>query len=305
MIEWAGVGVTGVSDHPYRAHEVEAALVGTTGTADAVAAAAALVVGDREVNADIHAGREYRAAMAVGACPSCDRGGAGPRRLTDRVQVDRVTPGRRPPAGLAGAVLARDLVVAGDRWCKGRRLTAADLDQLAAAPAGEPVTVLVAAPGDVHEDEAGLRLAAAVSAGGEGLELRGPSQSRVDLVATVAGVVERAGGRPRSGSIASTRSRCSPSPTAGSWRPATWWRAPRWRRTWSPAMCWRRARRSRAAAGRSSASAPSVLSGSRSSSRSRCPSRRWPGSRPRSRPASRGWGPRSPASATCPTTPTR
>jgi len=65
MIEWAGVGVTGVSDHPYRAHEVEAALVGTTGSAEAVAAAAALVVGDRTVNADIHAGREYRAAMAV------------------------------------------------------------------------------------------------------------------------------------------------------------------------------------------------------------------------------------------------
>lgn len=65
VIEWAGVGVTGVSDHPYRAHEVEAALVGTTGADDAVAAAAALVVGDRAVNADIHAGREYRAAMAV------------------------------------------------------------------------------------------------------------------------------------------------------------------------------------------------------------------------------------------------
>jgi carbon-monoxide dehydrogenase medium subunit len=65
VIEWAGVGVTGVSDHPYRAHEVEDALVGTDGSADAVAAAAALVVGDRQVNSDIHAGREYRAAMAV------------------------------------------------------------------------------------------------------------------------------------------------------------------------------------------------------------------------------------------------
>jgi len=65
MIEWAGVGVTGVSDHPYRAHEVENALVGTTGSAEAVAAAASLVVGDRTVNSDIHAGREYRAAMAV------------------------------------------------------------------------------------------------------------------------------------------------------------------------------------------------------------------------------------------------
>ena len=65
MIEGAGIGVTGVSDHPYRAHDVEAALIGTTGPAEAIAAAAALVVGDREVNADIHAGRDYRAAMAV------------------------------------------------------------------------------------------------------------------------------------------------------------------------------------------------------------------------------------------------
>ncbi len=65
MVEGAGVGVTGVADHPYRAHEVEAALVGTMGTPEAVAAAAALAVGDREVNADIHASREYRAAMAV------------------------------------------------------------------------------------------------------------------------------------------------------------------------------------------------------------------------------------------------
>lgn len=65
VIEWAGVGVTGVSTHPYRAHDVESALVGTTGSPEVVAAAAALVVGDREVNADMHAGREYRSAMAV------------------------------------------------------------------------------------------------------------------------------------------------------------------------------------------------------------------------------------------------
>jgi len=65
MVEWAGIGVTGVSDHPYRAHEAESALVGTTGSPEAIAAAAALVVGDREVNTDMHAGREYRAAMAV------------------------------------------------------------------------------------------------------------------------------------------------------------------------------------------------------------------------------------------------
>jgi carbon-monoxide dehydrogenase medium subunit len=65
IIEHAGIGVTGVSDSPYRASDVEAALVGTMGSAEAVATAAALVVGDRRVNADIHAGADYRAAMAV------------------------------------------------------------------------------------------------------------------------------------------------------------------------------------------------------------------------------------------------
>jgi carbon-monoxide dehydrogenase medium subunit len=64
-IRRAIVGVTGVSDHPYRATDVEAALVGTDGSGRAVAAAAANVVGDRTVNSDIHAGSEYRAAMAV------------------------------------------------------------------------------------------------------------------------------------------------------------------------------------------------------------------------------------------------
>ena len=65
VIERAMIGVTGVSDRPYRAVEAEAALSGTTGSDEAVAAAAALVVGDREVNADIHAGRAYRRAMAA------------------------------------------------------------------------------------------------------------------------------------------------------------------------------------------------------------------------------------------------
>jgi molybdenum cofactor cytidylyltransferase len=103
------------------------------------------------------------------------------------VQVQRVTPGRRAPARLAGAILARDLVVSGSRWEKGRRLTAEDLAALAAADPGEPVSVLVTAPGELHEDEAALRLAAAVA--GPGLTERGPSQSRVDLLAAAPGVV--------------------------------------------------------------------------------------------------------------------
>ena len=103
------------------------------------------------------------------------------------MQVLRVTPGKRPPARLVGAVLARDLTVGGDRWSKGRRLTTADLHAVAAAPPGPAVSVLIPDAGELHEDEAALRLAAAVA--GPGLIVRGPAQSRVDLIATAAGVV--------------------------------------------------------------------------------------------------------------------
>src|SRR4029077_14506427 len=92
---------------------------------------------------------------------------------------------------LTGAVLARDLRVGGARWAKGRRLDPADLDALAASdPADvgvDAVTVLVIEPGDLHEDDAALRLAAAVR--GPGLEQRGHNESRVDLVAAHAGVL--------------------------------------------------------------------------------------------------------------------
>jgi len=65
LIEGAGVGITGVSDHPYRASEVEAALVGTNGSAEVLAAAAVHAVAGRPVNGDIHAGSGYRSAMAT------------------------------------------------------------------------------------------------------------------------------------------------------------------------------------------------------------------------------------------------
>jgi hypothetical protein len=102
------------------------------------------------------------------------------------VRVERVSPGRRASARLAGAVLARDLTISGARWAKGRRLSADDLLALAAADAGEPVTVLVPEAGELHEDDAALRLAAAVA--GPGLVVRGPAQSRVDLLAVSHGV---------------------------------------------------------------------------------------------------------------------
>jgi molybdenum cofactor cytidylyltransferase len=102
------------------------------------------------------------------------------------VRVERVTPGKRPPARLAGSVLARDLTVGGARWAKGRRLSADDLLALAAANPDAPVSVLVPDSNELHEDEAAKRLSVAVA--GPGLTMRGPTQSRIDLLAEAAGV---------------------------------------------------------------------------------------------------------------------
>jgi hypothetical protein len=105
------------------------------------------------------------------------------------VRLERLTPGRRPPPALAGSVLARDIVVGGQRWTKGRRLSDADLAAWAAEPSlgVGPVTVIVLQDGDLHEDDAALRLADAVA--GRGLTRRGPTQSRVDLIAEHDGVL--------------------------------------------------------------------------------------------------------------------
>ena len=103
------------------------------------------------------------------------------------MRVERVVPGRRVPGRLAGAVLTRDLEVAGRRWSKGRRLTDEDLAVLGTADAGPAVTLLIPEPGELHEDEAAIRLAKAIA--GPNLEVRGPNQSRLDLVAATPGVV--------------------------------------------------------------------------------------------------------------------
>ena len=103
------------------------------------------------------------------------------------MRVERVTPGRRASPRLAGAILTRDLRIAGQRWRKGRRLSADDLLAIATADPGPAVTVLVAEPGELHEDDAAIRLAKAVA--GPNLEIRGPNESRLDLVAASDGVV--------------------------------------------------------------------------------------------------------------------
>ena len=106
------------------------------------------------------------------------------------MRVARIVLGTAAPANLAGAVLTRDIEVAGERWTKGRRLSSPDLAALGRAVPqveGRPITVLVPEAGDVHEDDAARRLAAAVA--GPGLVAGEPAQSRIDLRATAAGVV--------------------------------------------------------------------------------------------------------------------
>ncbi|MBF6604092.1 MAG: hypothetical protein IVW53_00710 [Chloroflexi bacterium] len=92
-------------------------------------------------------------------------------------------------ADLVGAVLAADFRVGDERWSKGRRLTDHDLARLSGSAILPPdgLALLVPEPGDLHEDEAANRLAASIA--GPGLVLRGPVESRVDLVAAHAGVV--------------------------------------------------------------------------------------------------------------------
>jgi hypothetical protein len=106
------------------------------------------------------------------------------------LRVERIRRGSRGATDLVGAVLTRDLRVGDERWPKGRRLAAGDLDRLAGDDVALPadgVTVLVLEAGDVHEDDAALRLAAAV--GDDSVTVRGPNESRVDLLAKTAGVL--------------------------------------------------------------------------------------------------------------------
>ncbi len=64
-VSHARVGITGVGDIAYRAADVEGALLGTDGGADALAAAAAHAADGQQVNGDIHGDAEYRTAMAA------------------------------------------------------------------------------------------------------------------------------------------------------------------------------------------------------------------------------------------------
>ncbi|MET0772888.1 MAG: molybdopterin-binding protein [Candidatus Limnocylindrales bacterium] len=107
------------------------------------------------------------------------------------MRIVRVVPGEAVPPGIGNddvAVLARTTDVGGERWLKGRRLTADEVTRLVRdATDAHPVTLLVLDPGDLHEDDAAVRLARAVA--GSGVAPRGPSESRLDLVAEHDGVL--------------------------------------------------------------------------------------------------------------------
>jgi hypothetical protein len=93
---------------------------------------------------------------------------------------------------LSGAVLLAPVRLAGATLPKGTRLDAAlGARLIAAARAGAidaPVRAAWPEPGDLHEDEAAERLAAA--AAGQGIEPRPPRQSRLDLLAKWDGVLQ-------------------------------------------------------------------------------------------------------------------
>jgi carbon-monoxide dehydrogenase medium subunit len=59
-----GIGITGLSDKPFRARMVEDWLRGRKLTAKSIEAAAALVVEDVEPLEDLHAAADYRAHLA-------------------------------------------------------------------------------------------------------------------------------------------------------------------------------------------------------------------------------------------------
>lgn len=64
-IAWARIGVTGLSNHAYRAAAVEKALEVTDGSAAEVQHAAAQIADGIDANSDLHASAEYRKHLAV------------------------------------------------------------------------------------------------------------------------------------------------------------------------------------------------------------------------------------------------
>jgi hypothetical protein len=91
-----------------------------------------------------------------------------------------------PPDTLLGAIITEEVRANGRRlFHKGHRLVAADLPALATVD--HPLHAVRLGPEDVHEDAAGHRLAHAVA--GDNITIRGPVQSRYNLVASTKGLL--------------------------------------------------------------------------------------------------------------------
>jgi hypothetical protein len=98
-----------------------------------------------------------------------------------------ITPGQPlDPARLVDAIVTEEVKHDGRRlFRKGQRLTAADLPALAAIE--RPVHAVRLAADDLHEDEAGRALADVVA--GNNIKIKGPVQSRYNLVAAAKGLL--------------------------------------------------------------------------------------------------------------------
>jgi molybdopterin biosynthesis enzyme len=127
-----------------------------------------------------------------------DRGAQARRPFRFAVEVLPFTTGRSslamylttlPIADAVGHILRHNLLDEAGRkaLAKGHRLAEADLPRLRALGV-EALRVAVLEPGDVHEDEAARRLAAAVA--GPGVTAAAPAASRVNLLAEADGVVD-------------------------------------------------------------------------------------------------------------------
>jgi hypothetical protein len=96
------------------------------------------------------------------------------------VRAITIHPGEQvPDLETTTVVITEDVKMGERRIRKGHRLVTNDIPSLVTLD--RPVHAVVLEPGDVHEDDAGARLAAAVA--GPGLTIRGPSFSRYNLVA--------------------------------------------------------------------------------------------------------------------------
>jgi hypothetical protein len=85
-----------------------------------------------------------------------------------------------------GAIVTQEVRQDGRRlFTKGQRLTPDDAEALASL--ARPIHAVRLTEDEVHEDLAGRRLAEAIA--GENLELRGPTQSRYNLAATIKGLL--------------------------------------------------------------------------------------------------------------------